>query len=126
MCKYLCYLTISLNDQLHITPTSAAINQSESAKVALSYLDPPPPRNSQVPACIGRVTTEEPGSLVMMEWPLVIRACLYETHSQQRKSNKRLKGTVKQESGLSFFLMHCAIFASELLMSDFQNINESS
>lgn len=38
MCKYLCYLTISLNDQLHITPESAAINHSESAYGALSYL----------------------------------------------------------------------------------------
>lgn len=77
MCKYLSYLTLSLNDQLHITPRSAAINQSESAYVALSYLKLLPPRNSQVPACIDGVTTEEPGSLLMMEWPLVIRACLY-------------------------------------------------
>lgn len=76
MCKYLCYLTISLNDQLHITPKTAAINQSESANVALSYLTPPP-RNSQVRACRDGVATEEPGSLLLMEWPLVIRACLY-------------------------------------------------
>lgn len=42
MQKYPCYLTISLNDQLHITLNSAAINQSMSAFVALSYLKQPP------------------------------------------------------------------------------------
>lgn len=81
-----CYLAISLNDQLHITPKTAAINQSEFAFVVLSYLRSliPPmwnvcalfqpngsskkteetlqsSKNSDVPARRDRVTAVEPG-----------------------------------------------------------------
>lgn len=120
--KYHSYLAISLNDQLHITPKTAAINQSEFAFVALSYL------RSLIPlcgmcvlcfnlmaaaakkrkkkatvfqefwrSCLGRSShRSRTGVLLMMKCSLVIRVCLYYTHSQARRSNKSLKGTVKQ------------------------------
>lgn len=52
------------------------------------------------------------------------RVYIKHTRSRGRAING-LKAQSNKESLLSFFLMHCAIFASELLVSDFQNINES-
>ena len=39
--KYLCYLAISLNDQLHITPKAAAINQRFVVLSYLTFVNPP-------------------------------------------------------------------------------------
>lgn len=112
----LCYLSISLNDELHITPKTAAINQSNFAFVPLSYLSSLIPSTWNVCApfqpngsgkkkkkrksytlpgilsfCLeGSSHCDETGSLLMTEGSLVIRMCLYYRRSQ------RSNGTLSQ------------------------------
>lgn len=112
--KCRCYLAISLNDQLHITQNTTAINQGNFAFVVLSYLRSLIPLCGMCVLCFNLMAAAKrkrkkkkatvrnschcrrTGALLMMEWSLVIRVCLYYTHSQARRSNKSLKGTVKQ------------------------------
>lgn len=123
--KYHCYLAISLNEHAWPASyhTKDCSNQSKRVRICGVELSEVvnPPLCGMCVLCFNLMATAKKkkkkatvfqefwrfcldrsshcsrnGALWMIDWSLVIRVCLYYTHSLAWRSNSSLKGTVKQ------------------------------